>query len=141
MCANQGLEDSGFGRRFLRGAYADVYLQRATPLAGYSVAIWKDGHVAEPTELDHVAASGYWSEVLDAARVLHTHFSPAKLNFLTLGNAVPHLHTHLLPRYVDDAAPGAPFPWDLVRAAAPLDEKELEAQVLTLRRAVGERGG
>ncbi len=140
MCANQGLEDSGFGRRYLKGRFADVYLQRAAPLAGYSVAIWNDGHVAEPFALDPDAASGYFQEVLDAARALHTHFGPAKLNFLTLGNAVPHLHTHLLPRYLDDVAPGKPLPWDLVSAAGPMPESELDEKVRALRQVVGERG-
>jgi diadenosine tetraphosphate (Ap4A) HIT family hydrolase len=140
MCANQGFEDSGFGRRFLLGAWADVYLQRAAPMAGYSVAIWKRGHVAEPTDLGPEAASGYWGEVLDAARAVRTHFGPAKMNLMLLGNAVPHLHTHLLPRYLDDPAPGKPFPWDLVSSAAPLDELQLGEQVDVLRALVGDRG-
>ena len=114
MCANQGLEDSGYGRRILEGAYADVYLQRVASLPGYAVAIWKDGHVAEPFDVSATAASRYWTEVLSAARAIHAHFGPAKLNFLTLGNAVPHLHTHIQPRYLDDPAPGAPLPWALL---------------------------
>jgi diadenosine tetraphosphate (Ap4A) HIT family hydrolase len=32
------------------------------------------------------------------------------MNYQTLGNSVPHLHTHLLPRFVEDPAPGRPFP-------------------------------
>ncbi|NJC66516.1 HIT domain-containing protein [Planosporangium flavigriseum] len=30
------------------------------------------------------------------------------MNYQTLGNSVPHLHMHLLPRFVEDSAPGAP---------------------------------
>jgi diadenosine tetraphosphate (Ap4A) HIT family hydrolase len=137
MCANRGLHDSGFGRRFLEGTHADVYLQRAAPLAGYSVAIWKRGHVAEPMDLAADEAAGYWNEVMEAARALKWHYKPAKLNFLTLGNAVPHLHTHVLPRYVDDPAPGKPFPWDLVSGAVPMSEAELSAQVDALRHLLG----
>jgi len=33
-----------------------------------------------------------------------------KLNYETLGNALPHLHTHVMPRYADDPKPGWPFP-------------------------------
>jgi hypothetical protein len=51
MCANQGMEDSGWGVRFLRGVYADVFLQRSGVVRGYAVAIWKHQHVAEPTQL------------------------------------------------------------------------------------------
>ncbi|MBG0567906.1 hypothetical protein [Actinoplanes aureus] len=32
------------------------------------------------------------------------------MNYETLGNTVPHLHTHLLPRFAQDPAPGRPFP-------------------------------
>jgi diadenosine tetraphosphate (Ap4A) HIT family hydrolase len=137
MCANQGDDDNEFGARFLEGEFADVYLQRATPLPGYSVAVWKVGHVAEATALDDAAASGFWSETLAAARALQTQFSPAKLNFLTLGNAVPHLHTHILPRYLGDPAPGRPLPWDLVSTAPALAEGDFRQQVQGLRTIVG----
>jgi diadenosine tetraphosphate (Ap4A) HIT family hydrolase len=33
------------------------------------------------------------------------------MNYKTLGNAVPHLHTHLLPRLAQDPAPGCPLPF------------------------------
>jgi hypothetical protein len=39
MCANQGAEDSGWGVRFLQGAYADVFLWRSGVVRGYAVAI------------------------------------------------------------------------------------------------------
>ena len=32
------------------------------------------------------------------------------MNYETLGNTVPHLHTHLVPRFTEDPAPGRPFP-------------------------------
>jgi diadenosine tetraphosphate (Ap4A) HIT family hydrolase len=35
---------------------------------------------------------------------------PLKMNYETLSNTSPHLHTHLLPRYVEDPPPGQPFP-------------------------------
>jgi diadenosine tetraphosphate (Ap4A) HIT family hydrolase len=37
--------------------------------------------------------------------------APVKMNYKTLGNAVPHLHTHLLPRLAQDPAPGCPLPF------------------------------
>jgi diadenosine tetraphosphate (Ap4A) HIT family hydrolase len=44
------------------------------------------------------------------AKALATFYRPLKMNYETLGNTVPHLHTHLLPRFVADPAPGRPFP-------------------------------
>jgi hypothetical protein len=58
MCANQGLEDSGRGVRFLEGVWADVLLWRSGGVRGYAVAIWKHEHVAEPTQLSVEQAAG-----------------------------------------------------------------------------------
>lgn len=106
MCANQGLEDNGYGARFLEGQFADVFLQRVALCAGYSIAIWKRGHVAELTDLDDDALSGFGRETVLAAKAIQRVFAPAKLNFETLGNELPHLHTHVVPRYIGDPAPG-----------------------------------
>ncbi len=35
-----------------------------------------------------------------------------KMNFQLLGNAVPHLHCHILPRYYGDPAPSPPLDMD-----------------------------
>jgi len=66
MCGSADGTDNGFGVRILEGDYADVYLQRRTPLPGYSVAIWKQHHVAEVTDLEAVKATGYRTEVMPA---------------------------------------------------------------------------
>jgi diadenosine tetraphosphate (Ap4A) HIT family hydrolase len=34
-----------------------------------------------------------------------------KLNYELLGNSLPHLHTHVIPRFADDPRPGWPFPF------------------------------
>ncbi len=137
MCANQGLEDNEFGRRILEGRYADVFLQRRAPLPGYAIAIWKHGHVAEPMDLGPDAANGYWAELLAAARAIRDHYEPAKLNFETLGNAVPHLHTHVLPRSLDAPAPARPLPWDMISSAAAGPESAFVADVAALRDLLG----
>jgi diadenosine tetraphosphate (Ap4A) HIT family hydrolase len=34
--------------------------------------------------------------------VLREHLEPLKINLASFGNAVPHLHWHVIPRYADD---------------------------------------
>ena len=68
------------------------------------MVVWRHEHVAEPTDRDPVRACGYWTEVLATGRAIWARFHPVKLNYLTLGNTVPHLHTHIVPRYRDDRA-------------------------------------
>ena len=61
------------------------------------------------------------------ARALIARYQPLKMNYETLGNSLPHLHTHLVPRFTDDPRPGQPFP--LTGTVPP--EKIPEARLLT----------
>ena len=45
--------------------------------------------------------------VAEVARALEQRYAPFKMNYLHLGNGVPHLHVHLVPRHADDPRPGA----------------------------------
>jgi diadenosine tetraphosphate (Ap4A) HIT family hydrolase len=47
--------------------------------------------------------------VAQAGRVLQRVFGADKMNYQMLGNAVPHLHAHLIPRYFTDPAPQRPI--------------------------------
>jgi len=60
-------------------------------------------------------------------------FDPVKLNYLTLGNTIPHLHTHVVPRYRDDPAPGGPIEWTQLLSADPVPDAELRRQAAALR--------
>ena len=51
----------------------------------------------------------------------------------TLGNTVPHLHTHVVPRYRDDPAPGGPIAWEEIFSSDPAPEAELRRQAAGLR--------
>jgi diadenosine tetraphosphate (Ap4A) HIT family hydrolase len=113
MCATRGHLDNGYGLRVHHGSFADLYLNRA-PQRGYVVAIWNGPHVAEPTQLDDQQATGFFREVLAAGRAVEILFQPVKINYETLGNTLPHLHTHVIPRYADDPAPGALLPSELL---------------------------
>jgi diadenosine tetraphosphate (Ap4A) HIT family hydrolase len=111
MCGQGRAEENEYGVRVLAGRFADGYLQRASWQRGYTVVIWRGRHVAEPTELSDGEAVGYWREVLRVGAALERHYRPVKLNYQILGNVVPHLHTHLVPRFAQDPAPGRPLPF------------------------------
>jgi len=67
--------------------------------------------VAEPTQLEPEHAIAYWLEVVRVARAVERYLMPVKMNYNLLGNSLPHLHTHLIPRFADDPRPGWPFPF------------------------------
>jgi diadenosine tetraphosphate (Ap4A) HIT family hydrolase len=109
MCAQGRPEENEFGIRVYRSDTSDGYLQKAdVGQRGYCIVIWRGRHVADVTQLSNTEAGEYWEDVLRVARALELHYTPAKLNLMMLGNEVPHLHTHVVPRYVDDRDPGHP---------------------------------
>jgi diadenosine tetraphosphate (Ap4A) HIT family hydrolase len=110
-----------------------VYVDRSSRIQGYCLAVWSNGHVAEPTELALDAANAYWQEVLALGRAVSAAVDPVKINFFTLGNTVPHLHTHVVPRFVEDPAPGGPLSWDQVVGSPRFSERELRDQAALLR--------
>jgi diadenosine tetraphosphate (Ap4A) HIT family hydrolase len=69
-------------------------------------------------------------------RALEEHFEPVKMNYETLGNSLPHLHTHVMPRYADDPKPGWPFPHP-EEPPAPHPEDEFRHDVQALRARLG----
>jgi diadenosine tetraphosphate (Ap4A) HIT family hydrolase len=92
--------------------------------------------VAEPTQLDEDGAAGYWRDVLTTARAIETRFDPMKINLLTLGNWVPHLHTHVVPRYRNDPAPGGPIAYEAMFGQEPTAIETLRGHVDSIRGAL-----
>jgi diadenosine tetraphosphate (Ap4A) HIT family hydrolase len=136
MCASIGGGDNEFALAVTELAVSEVMLGRGSRLPGYCVVIWKGGHVAEPSELDAGRAQAYWQDVVTVGRALEKVFAPVKINYLTLGNTVPHLHTHVVPRYADDPAPGGPITWKDMFADEPLSEETLRTQAEQVRAAL-----
>ena len=134
MCASLGRGDSEHAVAVAELQYTEVGLQRRSRLPGYCVVVWRHGHVAEPTDLEPAASAGYWHDVMEVGRAIRANLNPIKLNFLTLGNSVPHLHTHVVPRYRDDPAPGGPIPWEAMFSPEPTDPEALRQLAVSLRR-------
>ena len=105
MCG-PGADETPHGLRVFEGRWADGYLGRHPVRPGYAYVIWKGRHVAEPTELSAEEAAGFWSDVARVAGAVDEEYRPAKMNWFSLGNGVPHLHVHLVPRPFDDARAG-----------------------------------
>jgi diadenosine tetraphosphate (Ap4A) HIT family hydrolase len=132
MCVQGRPEETEHGARFFAGEVADAYLQKERIQRGYSVVIWRGRHVAEPTELSEEEAGQYWLELLEAGRRLERHLLPVKVNYDILGNSLPHLHAHVIPRYADDPRPGWPFPFP-DGDPGHVDEGEFRADLEALR--------
>jgi diadenosine tetraphosphate (Ap4A) HIT family hydrolase len=136
ICAEGRPDENRVGTRIFAGEVTDAYLRRTGIQRGYTIVTWRGRHVAEPTELEPDEATAYWAELLRVGRALEQHLQPVKLNYNILGNEVPHLHTHVIPRYADDPKPGWPFPFP-EEEPPPHDEGEFRRDVEALRALLG----
>ena len=68
---------------------------------GYSILVARR-HAAELSALTDAVRQAYLEEMCLLARAIEKSYRPHKLNYELLGNQVPHLHWHLIPRRADD---------------------------------------
>ena len=93
---------------------------------GFCRVIWT-AHATEMTDLPAADRSHLMQAVCKVESALRSVMQPQKINLASLGNMTPHLHWHVIPRFVDDAHFPTPV-W-----GAPLRESTLVS--LAARRA------
>ena len=94
---------------------------------GFCRVIWNE-HVKEMSDLAPADRLLLNDAVWHVELALRAVMAPGKVNVASLGNVVPHLHWHVIPRYADDAH----FPNPVWTAAV----RQTEAPVLAARRAL-----
>lgn len=102
---------------------------------GFCRVIWND-HVKEMTDLTPEQRSSLMDGVWQVEHAVREIMHPDKVNVASLGNKVPHLHWHVIPRYADDAH--FPFPvWcEAKRTTPPAVLAERAALLPRLREAI-----
>lgn len=74
---------------------------------GFLRVIWTH-HVGEMSDLADTERQRLMAVVWACERVVRRLYAPDKINLASLGNMVPHLHWHIIPRWRDDPTfPGA----------------------------------
>lgn len=68
---------------------------------GYSQIIYKN-HIRDMLELDSKTRLEIMDEVFISSKAISDALNPWKLNQSCYGNAVPHIHWHLFPRYENE---------------------------------------
>jgi diadenosine tetraphosphate (Ap4A) HIT family hydrolase len=100
---------------------------------GYCRVIWR-AHVAEMTDLDPGNRRHLMNVVFAVESALRALVAPDKINLAALGNMVPHVHWHVIPRWLDDSR----FPAS-IWAATPTKSAvaaRLRVDTATLRAAI-----
>ena len=78
-----------------------VVLVNEPMLPGFCRVVWQQ-HVAEMTDLFPHQRQIIMHVVYVVEQAVREVMQPDKVNLATLGNMVPHLHWHVIPRYQDD---------------------------------------
>lgn len=68
---------------------------------GFCRVIW-NAHAKEMTDLSVEDRSAIMQAVCKTEQAIRDVMAPTKINLASLGNMVPHLHWHVIPRYTDD---------------------------------------
>ncbi len=82
---------------------ARVVLVGEPAYAGFCRVIWQ-AHVAEMTDLAPAQRRHLMELVFGVETALRQVLKPTKINLASLGNQVPHVHWHVIPRFADDAS-------------------------------------
>lgn len=78
-----------------------VILANEPDYPGFVRVILK-AHIREMTDLPGPDQAGFMRVMLAAESALRTALAPDKINLASLGNLVPHLHWHVIPRFEND---------------------------------------
>lgn len=88
-----------------------LVLERNQTYRGYCVLIFTGRHVTGIEQLNAVEYTTYMDDLRRAAQAIARATNANHMNYATLGNVIPHLHYHIMPRYQDDPRWGAPI-WE-----------------------------
>jgi diadenosine tetraphosphate (Ap4A) HIT family hydrolase len=109
--------DSVGGDLLWEDSRSRVVLASEPGFPGFCRVIWRD-HVREMTDLPDADRDAFMRVVFAVEAALRETLAPAKINLASLGNLTPHLHWHVIPRFVDDSHFPAPV-WTAAQRSAP----------------------
>lgn len=111
-----------------------LILNRDQFFPGYCLLFAKQ-HVTELFDLDLKTRQGMMEEVTRTAAALAALFKPDKLNYELLGNMVPHIHWHLVPRFSSDQLWPRPI-WSEPHAETYLSKEDYHQRCEQIRQAL-----
>lgn len=89
------------GQLIWRGDDCRVIMVNDPDLPGFCRVIW-NRHVAEMTDLSYGERDHLMTLVFAVEEAVRHVMHPDKVNIAALGNMVPHIHWHVIPRFKDD---------------------------------------
>ncbi len=108
-----------------------AYLHDDQFFPGWSVLVFK----RHATELFHLAPTEriqLMEEVSRLAKILSEIFDAKKMNYGLLGNQLPHIHWHLIPRLSTDPAPQEPV-WRIAHNRVALSAEQVRSTLSRIK--------
>lgn len=75
----------------------------------------------------------FQQDIQGAVRAIKATTGSSRVNIAVLGNAEPHVHAHLIPRFPDNEELPSKSPWDDPRPKTPLGEHLMHDLITALR--------
>ena len=113
----------------------ELYLFEDQFFPGWVVLVLKD-HRTELFQLTQEARGRLMEDVSRVGEALPQMFDVRKINSELLGNQVPHIHWHVIPRLVSDPDPQKPV-WCIAHEPVRLSAFSLAERLCQLRVALG----
>jgi diadenosine tetraphosphate (Ap4A) HIT family hydrolase len=117
---------------------SSCYLAKNQTYRGQCLVVFDPRHAARPDELTAAEWTAFSNDLRRASNAVVRAVRPDHVNVASLGNVVPHLHWHVIPRALGDARWGQPI-WTPSLAEMPdtrLTEAEQAALVARLRESL-----
>ena len=89
------------GTLLWQDATCRIVLVEDADYPGYCRVIWQQ-HVKEMTDLSADEREHFMATVFAVEAAIREVLQPDKINLASLGNLTPHLHWHVIPRYLHD---------------------------------------
>lgn len=117
---------------------SSLYLATNQTYRGQCQLVFDPRHVARLDQLSAVEWAAFAADLYLAQRAIVVVVQPDHVNVESLGNVVPHLHWHIIPRTIGDPRWGAPVwqdaPGEVPDTRLPLGDRA--ALLAALRRAI-----
>ena len=108
-----------------------AYLHDDQFFPGWTLLVLKR-HATELFQLTGDERSRLIEEVNAVAQALAAAFDAVKVNYELLGNLIPHIHWHIVPRLASDPAPRGPV-WAVTHDPKRLSTEERQARIAKIR--------
>jgi len=108
LCEQVGLVENKFSFLIAQLETSNLRLAKSQYARGYCTPIFRE-HATELHQRSPEKQAALMRDLARAGTASARVFKPDKMNYQLLGNLVPHIHWHIVPRYWGDPAPGRPL--------------------------------